>query len=312
MTKIKNQPKVSVIVPVYNTAPYLCDAVDSLLSQSLEELEIILVNDGSTDESGTILREYAVKDKRIKLVEQENRGLSEARNAGMPYVTGEYLYYMDSDDVLDTHCLQMCYDCCEASSLDFVCFDARALHADKALGMQNYDRSKIVPANSIYEGQALFQLLISKGGFRPSVWLLFVRFSSLTKHFTGFYPGILHEDHLYSVPLFLHSKRVSYLPHPFFNRRIRPDSIMGKCFTNRNIEGYKITTQELLKLAIDYPQFNAAVNIYLTQMLNAVVWEAHKLPWASKVSLFGWLVRSKLIKKITLRNVAVLWLKSHE
>ncbi|MGL5272761.1 MAG: glycosyltransferase family 2 protein [Phocaeicola sp.] len=304
-----SQPKVSVIIPVYNTAPYLCSAVDSILNQSLKEIEIIIVNDGSTDESGDILQKYAIADNRIKLIEQSNKGLSEARNAGMPYVTGEYLYYMDSDDELDLNCLQMCYDCCKRGELDFVCFDAQPLHSEMAPYAQNYDRSKILKPGQIYGGEELFNLLLDKGGFRPAAWLLFTRVSFLKSHFKGFYPGILHEDHLFSVPLYLFSKRAGYLPHSFFKRRIRPESIMGQRFSKRNIKGYVTTSEELFKLAISFPQFKVAIHLYLKQMLNAVVWEAHKLPWCDKFSFFGWLLKSRFIMNITLRNLAVFWLK---
>lgn len=304
-----NHPKVSVIIPVYNTAPYLCDAIESILNQSLKEIEVIIVNDGSTDGSEAIVRKYAALDARIKLIEQPNKGLSEARNAGMSYVTGEYLYYMDSDDQLAYECLQMCYDCCKAKDLDFVCFDAEPIQPEMAPYMQNYSRTQLIKADETYNGVTLFNCLVESGGFRPSVWLVFARVSMVRKWFTEFYPGILHEDHLYSVPLFLFSKRVSYLPHPFFKRRVRPDSIMGQPFTSRNIEGYKVTTQGLLELIQTYPEFTPSVRLYLQQMLNAVVWKAHELPLKDKINFFYWLIRKRLIKSIALRNMAVLWLK---
>ncbi|MGL4852006.1 MAG: glycosyltransferase family 2 protein [Phocaeicola sp.] len=303
------QPKVSVIIPVYNTAPYLCNAVESILKQSLKEIEIIIVNDGSTDESGEIVRKYAATDNRIKLIEQANKGLSEARNAGMPYVTGEFLYYMDSDDQLESQCLQSCYDYCKAEGLDFVCFDAEALQSEMAPYMQDYNRSHLIKSEQVYKGGDLFQRLVKNGGFRASVWLIFSRVSMVNSCFSGFYPGVLHEDHLYSVPLFLFSKRVGYIAHAFFKRRVRSDSIMGKRFTNRNIEGYKVVIQGLFKLTHTYPEYATSVKLYLQQMLNAVVWQAHELPFKDKIDFASWLIKSRLVKNITLRNMAVLWLK---
>ena len=92
-----HSPKVSVIIPVYNTAPYLHEALSSITRQTLQELEIIIVNDGSTDGSGEIIREVAETDGRIKVFEQENQGQSVARNVGLEQATGEYIYFMDSD-----------------------------------------------------------------------------------------------------------------------------------------------------------------------------------------------------------------------
>lgn len=93
-------PLLSVIVPVYNVAPYLVQCLDSILSQSYTELEVLLVDDGSTDESGTLCDEYAQRDKRIHLIRQANAGLSAARNVAMEQMRGEFFFFVDSDDWL--------------------------------------------------------------------------------------------------------------------------------------------------------------------------------------------------------------------
>ena len=92
--------KISVIVPIYNTAKYLEKCLDSIIGQTHQNLEIILIDDGSTDDSGKIADSYAKKDKRIKVIHQKNAGQSAARNQGLKEVTGEYLSFIDSDDCL--------------------------------------------------------------------------------------------------------------------------------------------------------------------------------------------------------------------
>ena len=92
--------RLSVIVPVYNVAAYLPRCVDSLLEQNGVELEILLVDDGSTDASGSICDGYAARDSRVKVIHKENGGLSSARNAGLDAAEGEYLTFVDSDDYL--------------------------------------------------------------------------------------------------------------------------------------------------------------------------------------------------------------------
>ena len=101
--------KVSVVVPVYNSELYLKQCIDSLLDQTLKDIEIICVNDGSTDESFNILSDYANKDNRIIVVNQKNTGLSGARNAGMKIATGDYLTFVDSDDWIDLDMLELLY-----------------------------------------------------------------------------------------------------------------------------------------------------------------------------------------------------------
>ena len=93
--------KVSVILPVYNVAPYLDEAFTSLLNQTLQEIEIIAVNDGATDNSQEYIDKYLAIDSRITCIKQINQGLSGARNTGMKYIQGEYVYFMDSDDILE-------------------------------------------------------------------------------------------------------------------------------------------------------------------------------------------------------------------
>ena len=94
-------PKISVIIPVYNVEEYLARCVHSIINQSYKNLEIILINDGSTDDSGKLCDFFAVKDKRIKVIHQENRGLSGARNSGLKIATGEYIGFVDSDDWIE-------------------------------------------------------------------------------------------------------------------------------------------------------------------------------------------------------------------
>lgn len=101
--------KVSVIIPVYNTATYLHSALDSICNQTLKDLEIILINDGSTDNSQYIIEKYARKDNRIKYLIQPNQRQGVARNNGLQLATGQYIYFMDSDDILDIDALRQCY-----------------------------------------------------------------------------------------------------------------------------------------------------------------------------------------------------------
>ena len=115
-------PKVSIIIPVYNTAAYLPDALDSICKQTLSSLQIIVVDDGSTDNSLQILQDYAAHDQRIEVVTQTNQGQGVARNHGMKYAKGEYVYFMDSDDILELDCLEACYEYCKKADLDYVTF----------------------------------------------------------------------------------------------------------------------------------------------------------------------------------------------
>ena len=137
--------KVSVVIPVYNTEKYVREAVESIMNQTLRELEIIIINDGSTDNSLQVAEELAAADSRIQVYSQTNRGLSMARNAGITHAHGRYIYFMDSDDLLEKDAMELCYSKCEEKELDFVFFDAQSFFEEDirnapALNYQRTDK----------------------------------------------------------------------------------------------------------------------------------------------------------------------------
>lgn len=303
-------PIVSVIVPVYNTAEYLHDALDSICNQTLKDLEIIIVNDGSTDCSQQIIEEYADTDSRIKTYYQPNQGLSVARNSGMRFATGEYIYFMDSDDILELNALEKCYKECKDNSLDFVCFDAELLNCEsRPTSIPDYNRKDKIDSETIYRGEDLFAYELAHKLFRPSVWLYFVNRSFMNSFFKAFCPGRIHEDHIFSVPLHLYANRAKYIPMPYFKRRIRNSSIMNQSFGMKNIDGYVAALIELKRLSQEKAEWKELIDLYLTQVLNDIVWIGHKMTYPSKIATYCIFKELSFNKYISLRNYLVFWLK---
>ena len=118
---MSTNPLISVIVPVYNVEKYLGKCVDSILAQTYENLEIILVEDGTKDNSGAICDAYAAKDSRIRVIHKENGGLSSARNAGMDIARGEYFGFVDSDDWIEPKMYETLLNLAEKYHADLVC-----------------------------------------------------------------------------------------------------------------------------------------------------------------------------------------------
>ena len=225
------QPKVSVVIPVYNTADYLRETLNSICDQTLKELEIILLNDGSTDDSMSIIEDFAARDSRIQYHVQPNQGLSVARNQAMRYATGKYIYFMDSDDILDWTALQKCYLTCEEDNLDFVFFDAEPITSSgKNENIPNYNRKKYINEN-VWKGTELLNYELDNHLFRTPVWICFVNRNFLNTFFKRFSPGIIHEDHPFAIQIYLYAERIRYIPEPFFKRRIRTGSIILVCET---------------------------------------------------------------------------------
>lgn len=237
--------KVSVIIPVYNTEEYVAEALKSVISQSLRELEIIVINDGSTDRSLEVIEAMAVKDDRIKVYSQENKGLSETRNLGIKLAQGAFIYFMDSDDLLDCHALLDCFLKCEADDLDFVFFDAEPFGIKSNEININYRRTHKLK-EGVYSGTEALEILLNKEGYLASACLNFINLSYLKRIQLCFYPNLLHEDELFTFILFLEASRVSFLPHSYFKRRFRQDSITTRKFSRANLQGYFEVARQLI------------------------------------------------------------------
>ena len=307
-----NKIKVSVIMPVYNTEKYVQEAMLSIIHQSLKELEIIIINDGSTDRSPDIIREISNEDHRIQVYTQTNQGLSKARNAGITHARGKYVYFMDSDDLLEEDAMEICYLKCEEMQLDFVFFDAQSFCDNNMQNVPslNYKRTDKLE-NKVYVGNEALELQLQNGEYTPSACLNFICKSFLENLDLRFYPGIIHEDQLFTTLLYLQATRTACVKRTFFQRRMRENSIMTRKFTDRNIEGYLVVTQEMLnfKEQTTKNKNKAIIDLYLSQMLNAAMWQAHLLKLPERIRL-AWLCLHKYKKYVSARTIGALLFKS--
>lgn len=130
-TSQEQRPKVSVVVPVYGVECWLSECMDSLVNQTLKEIEIICVDDGSPDNCGKILDEYARKDSRVKVIHQKNAGVQKARNAGLDIATGEYIALVDSDDYLELNTYEIAYNYAKKDNVDVLHFGNRTFDDGK-------------------------------------------------------------------------------------------------------------------------------------------------------------------------------------
>lgn len=139
-----NVPKVSIIVPVYNCEKYLHQCIDSLLVQTLTDIEVICVNDGSTDSSAQILFDYATKDQRVRIIHKENAGVSEARNTGLNCASGEFIMFVDSDDWIDAEMCEHMYQLAQKYNAQFVMCSYEKMFEDHSVICQVFEQDIIV------------------------------------------------------------------------------------------------------------------------------------------------------------------------
>ena len=212
--------KVSVVIPVYNVEPYLNICMDSVVNQTLDDIEIICINDGSTDKSLDILNSYAEKDDRITVISQENGGHAVATNKGMKLAQGKYLYLMDSDDMLDLEALEKTYTVAEEKKVDFVLFQAMNYDeaTDRTYANEMYSMNRLAD----FVGEKIFDYKdIGDLAFTISVtpWTKLYKREFVEKCGATFPEGLIFEDNVFFWEVFFSAKRIYFLKEHLFTRR---------------------------------------------------------------------------------------------
>lgn len=236
--------KVSVIIPVYNVEKYLNECVDSVLSQTYQNFEIILVDDGSTDKSGDICDKYASDDDRIKVVHKENGGLSDARNCGLKEAQGEYIYFLDSDDFICETALEEAYTKIEKEKCDFVFFDALSFtdeNSDYSI-KQNYVRKYTYDTD---KGIAVLGKQLKNKEYHSSACMMLIDTGFLRKSGITFLKGILYEDMLFTYSLYAMAEKVCQLSRTVYHRRYRSGSIMTSRPKTKNFLSVKTVLESV-------------------------------------------------------------------
>ena len=225
-------PAVSIVVPVYNVEKYLRECLDSVVRQTLEDIEVVCVDDGSTDGSAAILAEYAAKDRRIRVLSQPNGGLGAARNAGMDAASGKYVYFLDSDDWLADCAMARCVEICERDGLDQLVFGTDFLFEDPSMDeAERLRRSRYyqIPeefAGGVWSGRDLLARLPPIKRYCVSVPLRMYNLGVLRSANVRFAEGVLHEDVLFTAVSLMVASRVGMTAERLYVRRYRAGSIV--------------------------------------------------------------------------------------
>ncbi len=185
---ICNSPLISIIVPVYNISKYLPKCIDTILAQSYRNLEIILVDDGSTDDSGGICDGYRDRDARIQVIHKTNKGLSSARNAGLSAMQGQYVGFVDGDDFIDKHMYDTLVKAALDSDADVV--QTGYYHTDENGNIRDTNTFKEASYNNLDD---MFHAFFEEGNIHVGVWTKLYR-STIFEHIT-FFEGYVFEDY---------------------------------------------------------------------------------------------------------------------
>lgn len=292
--KSTGHPVVTVVIAAYNVEKYLEESLDSIIGQTLKELEIICIDDGSTDYTLGILKHYAEEDERISVYTQENCGLSVTRNRGIKAASGDYIYFMDSDDWLEREALEQLAGRCQEHDLEVLYYDGCAFFEEKDMeDVHNefdgyYQRKGNYPA--CCDGKEMFQRMQKTKEYRTNVGMQFFKRRYLEEHHFAFQPGILHEDIDFTFMTMLMAERCGYWKKEFFHRRVRSGSIMTAKTSFEHIYGLMksyVAMEHFLGIH-SMPEEMADV---LYDTMHTVLWRAAKqyseMPEAQKYAYEG-------------------------
>lgn len=227
--KMKNStPHISVIIPIFNAQEHLSECLDSVLTQTLGNIEVICINDGSTDDSLTILQKYAKKDNRIVMHTQKNSGVSVARNVGLDLAQGECVVFVDADDYIDRTMLSVLWDNYQKTNADIIVFGGQTfpIHIE-------WINRKMTTRNIIYQYDS-FNALFYEFGSIPFMVNKLIKRSMLIKNNIHFSTNLaLGEDQVFYFSLFPRARKIQYIDNKFYYYRVEnKNSAMAK-FNNK-------------------------------------------------------------------------------
>ncbi len=267
-------PKVSILVPICNVEKYLAQCLDSLVNQTLREIEIICINDGSTDNSLSIINDFATKDNRIVIIDKPNSGYGDSMNRGLSIAKGEYIGIVESDDFADVSMFEKLYKLTDNSSIDIVrsnyyrywdtkgdaeCFEADIHRNDKAFNLS--------------EEQAL--LLIS-----PAIWSAIYRKDFLLKNDIRFLPtpGASYQDTSFFIKTLYKAQKIVYTKDKFLHYRQDNASSSVKQCSLQKAKYVHTELQECDKfLKKDQNRYEEIKSFYNTKKLKTYLWNLYRV-----------------------------------
>lgn len=214
-------PTVSVIIPVYNVAEYLPRCLESVLAQTFTDYEIICINDGSSDDSGSILHRYSQENKKIRIIEQENMGLSMARNNALKCAVGQYVFFLDSDDYIHPQTLEICVSYAKQ-------FNAEMVQADiLPTNEGELPSSQIIPESIRHHvtDQPLYLTRLDSNAFQLYMYVCGKLYKRELLNGLEFVPGLVYEDIPYTYAVCLMHPRTVCLKCNLYSYTVRPGSL---------------------------------------------------------------------------------------
>ena len=252
-TQTPNNPFITIIIPVYNAKKYLRDCIESVFSQTYHNLEIILVDDGSTDGSEKLVDDYAKTDKRIKAIHQKNMGLSGARNTGLKHATGKYVTFVDSDDRIDINMIEGLYNALTDSDANIAVCSFKEIYPNGKTKYFNKNYPK-----QVFTAKSALSNMLQENGFMVSTTMKLFP----TNYFKDivFPMNKLHEDVGTTYKLIMKATRIVFIPEEYYIYVHHNDSIINQTFDERRFDLIELTDQMCNDIDQHYPDLQDITN----------------------------------------------------
>ncbi|WP_369013317.1 glycosyltransferase family 2 protein [Flavobacterium anhuiense] len=279
--------KVSVVIPVYNAKNYLHDCIKSLLSQTFVDCEFIFVNDGSTDNSLEIIQKYQEDDIRIKLINQENKGIAEARNAGIEIASGEYIGFLDNDDFVKVDFLENLYKKAAERYLDILVSKTILGRDGKYVIKDHGFSTDLIFAKDLIQEQIIPNLLKTEDLF--AVWNKIYKRTFLLENNIRFPDDrVIEEDNIFNIQAFNKAEKVLFIEYAGYYYRDVADSKSRKIIENdyfsKALEKYYLDYKKEYSLSISYEELEKLKAIRFIQRIFYLVYKCSvlKIPFKIK------------------------------
>lgn len=282
-----NKPVISVVVPIFKVELYLEECIDSILNQTYSNLEIILIDDGSPDNCPKICDDYKLKDNRIRVIHQENQGLSAARNSGMKIATGEFIAFVDSDDYIAADTYEKLFNAQKKYNADIVTCGICVFN----------DGDKPNPINSseisiLNRNDALSDYLYDNSKVAVVAWNKLYKLDYF-KDILNFEKGRLFEDFIPITKCFIHSERICVVNEELYFYRQRAASINGENF---NVKSFN---PNVLDLSYSVDTIISIISEYDESLLNSIMPACLK----AKLSIANQMIRANSIDDDYIREL---------
>ena len=263
-------PKVSVIIPVFNAEKYLSDSLNSIINQTLKDIEIICINDGSFDNSLKILNYFREIDNRIIIIDQKNKGVNYARNEGLKIAKGQFILFFDSDDILIKNALEKLFELSVEKNLEILYFNFKSIFDDK-INEKHFSKNVYYKINSnenVKNGKEIYIKLMKENKWIYSPCFQFIKKSFLLNNKIKFFEGIIFDDNLFSFNLISNINRgleineVFYLKIFYYKSIKKTDKLLKKLFD------YIINIKELLLKSVNLEN---SINLIIQKSLELFI-----------------------------------------